>query len=320
MQVVGVINSFNRSELLRFALPSLASALKGSRLPGAIVVFDAGSTDGSREFISEFSKASAEVPIRSVFCRLGEPNSFSDGINRATAAAISEFPSLRWFLLFETDNLMEDHRPLDDAISFAEAHPDVGAVGFTTRLLSGKPAGCGCRFPTAFEFLIGLRLATLFHLDRSEGAVIEASEGRRAFECDAVYTSPLVIRREAWAKNGGLDAGRFPFSDCDVDWAWRLRKLGWRQLVLRTEKVVHDNRDIVSVWSKNRAIHFHRGRLRLLRLHRGTPALPLKLGLAMRHLGELLVCSVLFYPRRRHLPRLRARGSLLRTVFRGYEG
>ncbi|MFM6026037.1 MAG: glycosyltransferase family 2 protein, partial [Dolichospermum sp.] len=56
IELAVIINSFNRLELLRESLPSVVESLNIS-LPQkyAIVVFDAGSTDGSIEFIQEFA-------------------------------------------------------------------------------------------------------------------------------------------------------------------------------------------------------------------------------------------------------------------------
>src|SRR5699024_2555903 len=107
-------------------------------------------------------------------------------------------------------------------------------------------------------------------------------------ECDVVYTSPLLVRREAWERSGGFDSAQFPFSDCDLDWAWRLRKLGLKQAVVQTEAVIHDNREALSHWLASRALHFHRARLRLLRRHRGEWILAALPALWMRHVGELL--------------------------------
>ena len=312
--VVGMINSFNRAELLRTALPSLAAALRTSKHTGAITVFDAGSTDGSCEFVREFQQAHPEIPVVLVVSQPGEPNTFSDGINRGCAAAMAAFPNLRWFFLFETDNWMADASPLDAALALGDAVKDIGAIGFTVRKYAGTSPGYGCRFPTALEFVLGAQLAAKLGLDRSEGPAVTMSHELPAFECDAVYTSPIVIRREAWEKSGGLDADQFPFSDCDIDWAWRLKKQGWKQAVLRTDKVVHDNKETLSKWSHTRVFHLHKARLRLIRRHRRTPVFLVKGGLMLRHLGELLGLALLVHKPALYLPRLKKRWALLMAV------
>jgi len=314
VSVVGMINSFNRADLLRIALPSLAAALRTSKHTGSITVFDAGSTDGSCEFVREFQQAHPEIPVVLVVSQPGEPNTFSDGINRGCAAAMAAFPNLRWFFLFETDNWMADASPLDAALALGDAAKDIGAMGFTVRKYSGTSPGYGCRFPTALEFVLGAHLAAKLGLDRSEGPAVPMSRELPAFECDAVYTSPIVIRREAWEKSGGLDAEQFPFSDCDIDWAWRLQKLGWKQAVLRTDKVVHDNKETLSKWSHTRVFHLHKARLRLIRRHRRTPVFLVKAGLMLRHLGELLGLALLVHQPKLYLPRLKKRWTLLMAV------
>ena len=51
VELVTVINSFNRCSLIERALTSLTAALRSARFGSAIIVFEAGSTDGSAEFL-----------------------------------------------------------------------------------------------------------------------------------------------------------------------------------------------------------------------------------------------------------------------------
>jgi len=62
IETVALVNSFNRCALLQEALTSLIKAFSELDGGGAIVVFDAGSTDGSQDWLKETAAQSA-IPI-----------------------------------------------------------------------------------------------------------------------------------------------------------------------------------------------------------------------------------------------------------------
>ena len=316
VEIVGIVNSFDRLALLQEGLPTLLSALRECGRAGAIVVFDAGSSDGSCQWVEQWARENADFPILQIQLAPGEPNTFSDGINRACDAALARFPALKWFFLFETDNWVADAAPLEMALELAESYPDLGAVGFTVSKHDGSRAGYGARFPTLAEFALGPQFATRLPARDLVVAPLEFDRAR-AWQSDVVYTSPLLVRRRAWEQTGGLDAGSFPFSDCDVDWAWRARALGWKQAVIEVEGVVHDNRQTASQWSQSRVFHFHKGRMHLMRRHRQPRLSLLKIALVLRHFAEIAVLAAM--PQRPHQrSNIAKRWRLLRRVAREY--
>ena len=114
-----------------------------------------------------------------------------------------------------------------------------------------------------------------------------------------------------------MDAREFPFSDCDVDWAWRLSKLGWKLAVIKTTGVIHDNRETLSEWSGKRVIHFHRARMKLLKRHTGDVSSIKKL-LFARHAGEYILIQVLCLSGKASPEKVELRRQLMRTVFSDY--
>jgi GT2 family glycosyltransferase len=128
----------------------------------------------------------------------------------------------------------------------------------------------------------------------------------------------LLIRREAWLQTGGLDAERFPFSETDVDWAWRCAKAGWKTAVIASDQVVHDNLQQASAWSANRVIEFHRSRLRLLKRHRGEWVGLIKPGLFLRHGIETLLLTLRKGSDAVAATKLEKRKQMLRTVWNDY--
>src|ERR1051326_2295015 len=85
IEVVAVINSFNWRALLEKALASLSDSFRRASFGSAIVVFEAGSKDGSLEFLRSW--ASLHPGDNLVLIESASDSSFSEGVNRGTAAS-----------------------------------------------------------------------------------------------------------------------------------------------------------------------------------------------------------------------------------------
>jgi len=231
VELVAIINSFNRRALLERAVASLAGALRSARVGSAVIVFEAGSNDGSAEFLSTWRE---NHPVDNIFVieAAADRRSFSDGVNIGCAEAIARFPRCRWLFLYETDNCLASAEPLEKAISLLKLEPHLAATGFTVKQHDGTFYGYGMRFPNALSFAIGQNLAARLNLHAPNNSAWQISDGIRWRTCDVVFTSPLLIRRETWEQSNGFDEKNFPFSDVDLDWAWRCAKLGWKMAVI----------------------------------------------------------------------------------------
>src|SRR5437867_10092558 len=108
VELVAIINSFNRRSLLERAISSLTEALPSARFSSAIVAFEAGSNDGSAEFLRTW-RDNRPADNLIVIEASADRRSFSDGVNIACAEAIARFPDCRWLFLYETDNRSEEH-------------------------------------------------------------------------------------------------------------------------------------------------------------------------------------------------------------------
>jgi len=318
IDLVAVINSYNRKALLEQAVTSLMEALRKAPFESAVVVFEAGSNDGSKEFLEEWGRRYPGDRLE-VVAPHDKRASFSDGVNSGCAAALARFPLCRWLLLYETDNSLAQPEPLRQAILLLSEEPRLAAAGFTVKRHDGSFTGYGMRIPSWFSLLAGPKLAGRLNLHRPNDSPWQSANGICWRLCDIVFTSPLVIRRQAWEQVGGFDAGVFPFSDSDLDWAWRCRESGWSTAVIASEDVVHDNLQQSSPDSANRVIDFHRSRLRLLKRHRSNraPAL-IKSVLFLRHGLEAiwLACRSFSDPGAKE--KLAKRQQMLRSVWTGY--
>ena len=318
VMLVAVVNSFNRKALLEASLASLTFAFGQLPFRTAIVVFEAGSTDGSAEWLREY-QSFCDVPEISILMPAsGEDTSFAAGVNAGCRQAILRYPELQWLLLFETDNSIAGGEPIALAAMLLNSHAQVGAAGFTVTRRSGEPTGFGCSFPTAAQFLMGQQLAAMLRLDRPRMSLEPLFDGYRWGTCDVVFTSPLLIKRTAWEETNGMDAAMFPFADCDLDWCRRAQHKGWKMAVIELKGVIHDNENQSSAWSARRVLAFHRARLHLLQRHLRARTSLLKIGLLVRHVIEFaalaLVSPLLSHPG----GSLKKRWLLITTVMRGY--
>ncbi len=317
VELVAVINSFNRRELLQRALASLTQALRQAPFGSAVVIFEAGSNDGSKEFLNAWHEQNPGDHLI-VITPPDHRSSFADGVNTGCAAALTQFPDCQWLLLYETDNWLKDAEPLCKAISLLKVQTQLAATGFTVKQHNGRFFGYGMRFPSFLSLALGQNLSFRWSLDSPNNSALRTTGSIRWRTCDAVFTSPLVIRREAWEQTGGFDAKTFPFSDSDLDWAWRCAKLGWRMGVILSESVIHDNLEQPSAWSTNRVIDFHQNRLRLLKRHRGRGVMLIKPVLFLRHCVEIIALAYRsgFDPSAKQ--KLANRKQMLRTVWSNY--
>src|ERR1700720_1808882 len=317
VEMVAVINSFNRRELLQRALASLTQALRQAPFGSAVVIFEAGSNDGSKEFLNAWHEQNPGDHLI-VITPPDHRSSFADGVNTGCAAALTQFPDCQWLLLYETDNWLKDAEPLCKAVSLLKRQTQLAATGFTVKQHNGRFFGYGMRFPSFLSLALGQNLSLRWSLDSPNNSAWRTTDGVRWRTCDAVFTSPLVIRREAWEQTGGFDAKAFPFSDSDLDWAWRCAKLGWRMAIIASDHVVHDNLEQLSAWSANRALDFHRNRFRLLKRHRGKHVGLLKPFLFLRHWLETMILARGSAADPFAKDKLAKRRQMLRTVWSDY--
>lgn len=290
-QIAIIINSFNRLSLLKIALDALENWLPLSVYSNKIfaVVYDAGSTDGTIAWIQ--NGASYSFPIHLITARAGEDSSFAAGLNSGVNFAIHKSPNLEYLLFYETDNQILSEQALIAAEQELKVDVTLGACGFTVRYVDGKSAGTGMPFPKLLNFLVGKNIIHLLNLEAIPFKWLKRVGTHSFSYVDVVYTSPLLVKIHAWRESKGLDSSTFPFSDCDIDWAKRLRMLGWRMGVIRTNDVIHDNQTSTSEWSAKRALNFHKARL--LYFKRFNPFLIYliwPLPLMFRHFLEWIAC------------------------------
>jgi GT2 family glycosyltransferase len=315
-----ITNSFNRRDLFEKAAATLLPALESWQGRVTWVVFEAGSTDGSPDWVRQLAGEQPELNIQLIEPQPPAASSFADGCNQAIAHALAQHPNLKWCLFYETDNQLHNPKALNLAVQLLEQQPRLGGTGFTVERLHGGKTGYGCRFPRLLSFALGQQVSARWRLDEPpEPAWQTGPEGRRWALCDVVYTSPLLIRAEAWREAGPMDATAFPFTDSDVEWCWRAHQGGWPIAVLDVPGVIHDNGGSVSNWSGRRVLWFHQSRMRLLCRLFPVRANLLKPLLLLRHLLELSWLYTQSKKSKQANQSMQTRLKLIQSVFVSYE-
>jgi len=312
-----IINSFNRFALLQECLGALDGWISNiSNFQCDVYVFDAGSTDGSLDFLH--AKASGDPHFQVLTPAPGQNRSIAAGFNAGAFAALDETPAATHLLFYETDNAISGAEPVRAALCELDARKNLAACGFTVRRHDGRPAGVGMPFPTLRAFLAGNRISHFFQMERIPYQWENSVGGKFSF-VDVVFTSPILVKAEAWKDTAGMDAETFPFSDCDVDWAKRLALCGWKMGVIKSSDVIHDNRNAISDWSKSRALNFHRGRLRYFRrYHQFAIFAVWPVALLVRHCLEWFGTPIFVKNKERRIRLKEQFSSLISGCLKGY--
>jgi GT2 family glycosyltransferase len=235
------------------ALPWIEQAL-ASVADVETVVVDNSSTDGTVAFVRE------RFPQATVLEQ--ENRGLAAGWNAGIAQTTGSY-----VLLLNSDAWL-DAGALDALVSFADAHPDVAVVGPRLRNPDGTLQRSVRGFPTlwrlATEYLFLRKLAPRSRLLNAFYAGGFEHDVER--EAEVLMGAVWLIRRAAIAEVGPADEQFFLFSE-EVDWAYRLRKAGWRSVFFPGAGATH----VYGASHKGLLyLEIQRGHLRFFLKHRGV--------------------------------------------------
>jgi N-acetylglucosaminyl-diphospho-decaprenol L-rhamnosyltransferase len=135
----------------------------------------------------------------------------------------------RYALLLNPDTLLPPSA-LQDMLDFMEAHPEAGAAGPRLVREDGSlDLACRRGFPTPRAFFYRmLGLSKLFPKSRRFGRYnLTYLDPAELTEVDSVVGAFMLVRDEAIRQVGLLDESFFMYGE-DLDWAYRIRKAGWK--------------------------------------------------------------------------------------------
>jgi N-acetylglucosaminyl-diphospho-decaprenol L-rhamnosyltransferase len=309
-----VILSWNVRDLLRQCLESILNSQSSaagesettpaSSLTTEIIVVDNASTDGSVDMVR------AEFPgVRVIVNTVNR--GYAGGNNDGIAAAAG-----RHVLILNPDTLVLGNA-LPAMVAYADAHPQVGALGPQLLNPDGSVQSSRRRFPTLatalFEstWLQSLAprgvLSRYYLLDRSDNATQEV---------DWLVGACLLVRREVIQQIGRLDERFFMYSE-ELDWCRRIRQAGWQIVYLPAAQVVHYIGKSSDQVVAQRHIYFQSSKVRYFRKHHGELAGGLvRAALLAMYAGQLVLEAAkgaLGHKRALRLERIRAYWQVLRS-------
>jgi len=234
-----VIVNYNTRELLRDCLNSIFKS--HGDFTFQIYVIDNNSSDNSAELVRD-----SFPQVRLIESRENHGYAYANNLGlREIGFANSQFPVPtsqlpRYTLLLNPDTILPPFA-LQEMLAFMDARPDAGAAGPRLVLPNGElDRACRRSFPTpeiAFYRLTGLSF--LFPRSRRFGrynmSYLEADE---TTEVDSVVGAFMLLRGEAVQQVGLLDDNFFMYGE-DLDWAFRIKRAGWKVYYNADVTVLH---------------------------------------------------------------------------------
>ncbi len=265
-----IILNFNTQKLLEQLLVSIArydrrlvfSPAELARrqqeeeiIPAEIIVIDNNSQDGSAEYLQHFNRRKKKGLLQRLRLRvvLNKKNvGFGAGNNQGMRMARGEY-----LLLLNSDTVMVEGA-ISQSLLWLASHPEYDLIGcrLLNKDLSPQPSvGVFPTLPRVFQMLF---------LDRWGAAAMKAPS--ETGPADWVMGAFMLLRGEVFRRSGGFDEGIFMYMD-EVEWCYRLRRLGFRIGFYRDAKVVHLGGASSPEGRKTRILHIYRGLLYFYRRH-----------------------------------------------------
>jgi GT2 family glycosyltransferase len=259
-----VIVNYNTAALLRRCLRHACASI--ATHPFTITVVDNGSTDGSLDLVrAEFPRARPLAAGRNL--------GFAGANNLALRAILAALPpgaarEHEYVMLLNSDLFLAPDT-LQVLTDFLEAHPEAGIVGPRVEKPDGTlDLACRRGFPTpanAFFKLTGLSRRFPNH-PRLAGYNLTHLDPGHLTEVDAVTGACMLVRVAAIDAVGLLDDAFFMYGE-DLDWAYRIKRRGWRVFYCPTSRVLHHKGATSARQSGRMIVEFYRAMYLFHRKH-----------------------------------------------------
>jgi GT2 family glycosyltransferase len=244
-----VVNTSQRGLLLR-GLDALARERDTLPFATEVLVLDNGSRDGSAEAARVHRAVDGVIALDE---RRGKALNDTELLRRARG---------RYALLLNEDSELLPGATLA-LFQALEQHPEAACAGAALLRPDGTPQPSAWRFPTPLTALAG---ALFLHRRFSV-----QSRGARAREVDWCQSAALLVRRAAAEQVDYLDPGFFVYSD-EVDFARRLRSVGWRSVYVPGAVAVHHEQLSTDAIPERRIVELARNRDLYMRKHHSPAA------------------------------------------------
>ena len=193
-----------------------------------IIVVDNASDDGSVEMLEEYFP---KVKLIANKDNVG----FSKANNQGFAVANSKY-----VLILNPDTILQEDT-LQTSYDYAEAHPDVGAIG--VRMIDGKGQflpESKRGFPTPLNAIWKmLKVSKLFPKSSFFNRYYMGHIGEyKTHDVDVLTGAYMWVRKEAITATGGFDEDYFMYGE-DIELSYQIRAQDYRIVYLPTTSIIH---------------------------------------------------------------------------------
>jgi GT2 family glycosyltransferase len=266
LEISVIIVNWNTCDLLRQCLQSVHRTMK--EITFEVIVVDNGSVDGSATMME------AEFPmVRAIL----------NAENRGFAAANNQalrIMSGRYALLLNSDAILTE----DAAAAlyrFMEGHPEAAMACGQLLNADGSEQNSIAAFPTLLTLMTNTSLLE-YLFPRRYPSKRHPHPG--PIEIESGIGACLLVRKTAVDAVGMLDERYFFFFE-ETDWAFQMRRAGWKIYHVPAARIVHFQGQSIGRNVRSR-IAFYRSRYQFFRKWRGLPyyltvrlVIPLRLSL-----------------------------------------
>jgi GT2 family glycosyltransferase len=254
MKLSVIIVNYNVKYFLEQCLLSVQKAMNG--IDGEIIVVDNNSVDGSVEMLRKKFPGIKHIA-----------NTSNEGFSKANNKAISMAKG-EYVLLLNPDTLVEEDT-FSKIVSFADNHPDAGAVGVKMIDGTGKflpESKRGLPTPSvAFYKISGL--ARLFPRSRTFGKYhLSYLDNDKIHDVDVLSGAFMLIRKNVLEKTGLLDEDYFMYGE-DIDISYRIKKAGYKNYYFPETSIIHYKGESTKRTSVNYVFTFYRAMIIFARKH-----------------------------------------------------
>jgi N-acetylglucosaminyl-diphospho-decaprenol L-rhamnosyltransferase len=259
-----VIVNWNTRDLLKRCLETIMAS--AGEVSFKVVLVDNASTDGSADMARE-SFPAVEVIVSPTNGGFSYGNNLGLRALGYRAAGDVDPDAPRYALLLNPDTEVPPDA-LYQMVQFMDSRPEIGVAGPKLVLENGSlDLACRRSFPTPIvSFYRFSGLSKLFpHHPRFGQYNMTFADPDQEIEVDSVVGAYMQVRREAILDAGLLDETFFMYGE-DLDWAFRIKKAGWK-VFYHPQVVVRHVKRAASRRSKKAQFEFQRAMLIFYRKH-----------------------------------------------------
>jgi len=232
-----VVVTWNNADVIADALQSLLDDLESSGLEGEVWLVDSASTDETVAIARERFPA-----VKLIAC--GRNIGFGAGNNLALRAIgfngddrASGLPAAVYLLNPDTVTHSGACRRLYDALM---ARADAGVAGARLTYGDGRFQHSAFHFPDLRQIWSEFFPTPGRWLDGPFNGRYprERYDSARPFEVDFTLGATMMLKREVIQQTRGFNTDYFLYCE-EIDWAWRIKRAGWRILCVPGAHVTH---------------------------------------------------------------------------------